>query len=211
LKIGEGSMTDSTNSRVLAGVARLRRGVLWVIFGVVLLIPKLNGLRRRRRAWNFVRIILGTAGAALFALGEARGHGFGLLLAGTALLVIALVVGAEHSGLSVDARAKELGALIVVEGGGYMDEARKTHRVRLFVGPDRLCALDADLHVLLEIPMQQIRNLAAAASGGGWSVRVEWEQGKTEFMYEGTFAEHLARVAEATVRSCLHRELPVLR
>jgi hypothetical protein len=204
-------MNDSTNSLARAGLARLRRGALWVIFTVVLLIPKLNRWRRRRRAWNIVRIILGTAGAAVFALGEARGLGFGVPLAGGVMLVIALAFGAERSGLSVDARAKELGALIVVEGGRYTDDAGKAQRVKLFIGPDRLWAVDADLCVLLEIPTGQIGNLYVAADDGGWSLRVEWQQCVTEFTYQGAFAEHFARVAEATVRSRLHRELPVLR
>jgi hypothetical protein len=40
---------------------------------------------------------------------------------------------------------------------------------------------------------------------------VDGERTKTEFIYEGSFAQHLAGVAEATVRSRLNRELPVLR
>jgi hypothetical protein len=48
-------------------------------------------------------------------------------------------------------------------------------------------------------------------SGADWNFRVHCDQTKAEFMYEGSFAEHLAGVAEATVRSRLNRELPVLR
>jgi hypothetical protein len=40
---------------------------------------------------------------------------------------------------------------------------------------------------------------------------VDWGQATAEFLYEGNFAEHLARVADATVRSRLYRELPVMR
>jgi hypothetical protein len=47
-------------------------------------------------------------------------------------------------------------------------------------------------------------------SGTGWSFRVDCERTKTEFIYEGSFAQHLAGVAEATVRSRLNRELQVL-
>lgn len=204
-------MTDSTISLVRAGAARARRGALWVIFGLVLLIPKLNRLRRRRRVWNIVRIILGVAGGAIFAFGEVRGHVFALLLTGALMLVFAIIVDAERPELSVDTRARELGALVVVEGGRYMDAGGRAQHVKLFIGPDRLWALGAGLRVLLEIPLQQIRNLYAVAVGAGWSLRVEWEQTTTEFMYEGSFAEHLARVADATIRSRLYRELPVLR
>jgi hypothetical protein len=40
---------------------------------------------------------------------------------------------------------------------------------------------------------------------------VDCEEHTAEFIYEGTFAEHLARVAETTLRSRLYRELPILR
>jgi hypothetical protein len=204
-------MTDSSISVLRAGAARLRRGGLWLIFALVLMIPKVNRLRRRRKAWNFIRILSVIAGAAMLLLGMSRGHVIILLLAGTLVLLFGLLVSAERPEISVDARAKELGALITVDGGHYIDGAGNRHRTKLFVGPDRLWALDSALHVLLEIPLTQVRTLVVEPSGTNWSFRLDGQQTKAEFIYEGSFAQHLASVAEATVRSRLNRELPVLR
>ena len=203
-------MTDSSISILRAGAARLRRGGLWLIFALVLMIPKVNRLRRHRRAWNLIRILVAIAGTAILVFGLAHGHGFALIFVGALMLLIGLLLNAERPELSIDARAKELGALITVDGGHYIDAAGNRHRTKLFVGPDRLWALDSALHVLLEIPLTQVRTLVVEPSGTGWFFRVDCERTKTEFIYEGSFAQHLAGVAEATVRSRLNRELPVL-
>ena len=204
-------MTGSSISVLRAGAARVRRGGLWVIFALVLMIPKVNRLRRRRKTWNFIRILMVIAGAAMLLLGISRGHVIILLPAGTLVLLFGLLVSAERPEISIDARAKELGALITVDGGHYIDAAGSRHRTKLFVGPDRLWALDSALHVLLEIPLTQVQTLVVEPSGTDWSFRLDGQQTKAEFIYQGSFAQHLAGVAEATVRSRLNRELPVLR
>ena len=204
-------MTDSSNSILRAGAARLRRGGLWLIFALVLMIPKVNRLRRRRKTWNFIRILVVIAGRSMLVFGFVRGPAFALMAAGALILLFGLLVSAERSEISVDARAKELGALITVDGGHYIDAAGSWHRTKLFVGPDRLWALDSALHILLEIPLTQVRTLVVEPSGANWSFRLDGQQMKAEFIYEGSFAQHLAGVAEATVRSRLNRELPVMR
>jgi hypothetical protein len=204
-------MKISGISLLRAGADRLRRGALWLVFALVLIIPKLNRLRRQRKAWNFVRIIMALAGVAMLALVAARGYALALVVAGALMLLFALFLTPERPEFSVDARAKELGALIVVDGGRYIGAAGSRHRAKLFIGPDRLWVLDASLQVLLEIPLQQVRALFVEPTGIDWTLRVEWGQTTAEFIFEGSFAEHLARVADATVRSRLYRELPVLR
>jgi hypothetical protein len=204
-------MTDSSNSILRAGVARVRRGALWLIFALVLMIPKVNRLRRRTRTWNFIRILLAIAGISILVFGLTRGHAFALVAVGALMLLFGLLVTPKRPEISIDARAKELGALITVDGGHYIDAAGYQHRAKLFVGPDRLWALDSALHILLEIPLAQVRTLVVEPSGADWRLRLDCQQTKAEFIYEGSFAQHLAGVAEATVRSCLNRELPVLR
>src|ERR1700730_15763318 len=183
--------TDSPISPWRAAAARLRRGALWVIFALVLLIPKVNRLRRRRRAWNLIRIFVAFAGAAMLTFGAARGHALTLIVAGVLMLLFALVVPPERPGFSsassIDARARELGALITVDGGRYIDAAGSRLRAKLFIGADRLWALDAALQVLLEIPLQQIRAVFAEPAGTGWSFRVDFQQTTAEFIYEGSF------------------------
>jgi hypothetical protein len=71
--------------------------------------------------------------------------------------------------------------------------------------------LDSALQVLLEIPLQQIRSLSVRPAGIDWNLRIEGAETTAEFVYEGSFAEHLARVADTTVRGRLSRELPVFR
>lgn len=204
-------MTDSPNSIWRAGAGRLARAGLWLIFALILLIPKVNRLRRHKTAWDFVRFLMTMAGAAILLVGVSRHHGVTFFIAGALVLLSGLLISAERSEISIDARAKELGALITVDGGHYLDAAGNRHRTKLFLGPDRLWAVDSALHVLLEIPLPQIRRIAVESAGMVSVFRVDCETAKAEFIYEGTFAQHLAGVAETTVRSRLSRELPVLR
>ena len=147
----------------------------------------------------------------MLAIAAARAHSPGLIVAGALVLLVALLAASKSPEFSVDARARELGALIVVEGCSYIDAFGARHRAKLFVGPDRLWVLGATLDTLFEIPLQQVRSLSAEPAEAEWILRFDWGETRTEFLYQGTFAEHLARVAEATIRSRLHRELSVLR
>src|SRR5215472_5794133 len=58
-------LNDDTISPLRAGAARLRRGLLWGIFALVLMIPKVNRLRRRRLTWNLLRVVMAATGAGL--------------------------------------------------------------------------------------------------------------------------------------------------
>jgi hypothetical protein len=175
-------MKDDAISPLRTSAGRLRRGLLWLIFGLILLIPKVNRLRRRRRLWNFVRIVIALAAAAILVLGMARGRWYALLAAGALMLLFALVVRPERREFSIDARARELGVLIVVDGGSYIDGSGKRHRAKLFLGPDRLSALDASLEMLLQIPLQRIRSLSVRPTGTDCSLRVEWAETTAEFL-----------------------------
>ena len=202
--------TESPMHGLHAGVVRLRRAVLWLIFGSILMIPKINRLRRHRRAWNFGRSFAGLAGVAMIAIGAAEQHKFAIIALGALALLLALLLAPERPKLSVDARARELGALVVVDGGVYNSDAEAPHRAKLFIGSDRLWVLNSALAVLSEIPLQQLRELILEPSGADWKLRLDCGQSAAEFLYRGDFAEHLARVADETLRSRLHRELPVL-
>jgi hypothetical protein len=175
------------------------------------MIPKINRLRRHRRAWNCGRFLAGLAGVSMIAIGAAGQHKFAIVALGALALLLAMLLVPERPKRFVDARARELGALVVVDGGLYNSDGEAPHRAKLFIGADRLWVLSSTLAVLSEIPLQQLRELIVEPAGADWKLRLDCGQSAAEFLYQGNFAEHLARVADETLRSQLHRELPVLR
>jgi hypothetical protein len=185
---------------------RLRRAGLFVLFGLVLLIPKTLSLRRRRSLWNVLRLLVGVVGAVLVfdKLGSIESALIGLLL-----LLFALFVRPVAEGKTVDAQARELGALVVLNGGRLSRAGGDA--VRLYITPEKIHALDLKHRSQLEIPLASVRSARAEPERDGWRLRVEWEGGEAEFFYDGFFAEHLARVAETTLTSQQRRELPVLK
>lgn len=206
----------------------VRRGALWALFSIVLLIPKILALRRRERVWNTVRraaLVCGVALILMAFLVPAHLIRTVAIAAGLLLATLALVISPEKSSGSapsadlIDARARALGALVVVDGGRYIRPGGGLVQARLFVGPERLSVLDGTLTNVMDIPVAQIVSARAEpVTGQGsngpddkWQLRVTWPLSAADFLYEGPFAEHLARVAESTIGSQLRRELPVLR
>lgn len=192
-------------------IAKLRRGVLWLLFTLVLAIPKTLALRRKRRVWLALRIIVGLIGAMMVMapLGHTSGWITGMI--GMALFVIAALAGASRADNSVDNRARELGALVTVNGGHYEQAHGRVATVRLFVGAERIWAMDPALHPILVVPVNEIVSARAAKSITGWSLWLEWSGSVAEFTYEGFFAEHLARMAETTIRSVMRPSLSVVQ
>jgi hypothetical protein len=70
--------------------------------------------------------------------------------------------------------------------------------------------LDSHFQSILNIPVSEITLSQAEESHGGWFLRVNWANKTAVFAYRGVFAEHLARVAETTIRSVMRPALPVL-
>jgi len=110
----------------------------------------------------------------------------------------------------IDEKAKELGVLVVVNGGKYNPGTGPASSVQLFVGANNIWALNSHFHPLLIIPTSGISSVRAEETSAGWVVRVRWMDRIGEFSYSGIFAEHLARVAESTIRSVMPSALPIL-
>ncbi|HEY1865839.1 MAG TPA: hypothetical protein VGG55_02115 [Candidatus Acidoferrales bacterium] len=213
-------------------VTRLRRGLLWVLFAVVLTVPKIIAARRRTESWNRMRLAAAALGAAAIVAGLAANLGNPArtmtIAAGALVTALAILTRPDKSAASpssstlIDLRARALGALVVVDGGDYTDlsstpPARRVE-TRLFVGPQQVWVLDTALNTLMEIPIAQITTMRVDREGAEsqaaketWKLHVAWERSTAEFIYRVPFAEHLARVAESTIGSQLRRELPVLR
>ena len=197
-------------------LARLLRGALWLLFAIVLLVPKLLSLRRRPRTWNILRAIVALLSVGLI-VGSVAAMSF-VVFAGTfsivlaaALLLGAIFVGPERPRRSLDDRVRELGALIAVNGGEYASGPGQPIQAHLCVGADRAWVLDAELAVQLEVKFSTLDDVRAEAAGNGWKLLLLSRNSPAELLYNGPFAEHFARVAESTVRSQLHRALPILR
>jgi hypothetical protein len=222
-------LDKNTTPAVVPMSARLwhavRKAALSVLFAAILVIPKVRALRRKIWEWSAVRVLMASLGCLLgWRYKHAKGGVVDLVL-GVALMAFGLLVRAKPQAKSVDAQARELDALVVLNGGAFIPAGneRPSSIVRIFVNPDRLFVVDEREHTLEEIPLIRVRELAACpvptqgepeAEAQTWDLEITWEAKEmrtARFRYDGVFAEHLARVAETTVRNQLRRDLPVLR
>ncbi|HLZ92046.1 MAG TPA: hypothetical protein VKQ28_10045 [Candidatus Acidoferrum sp.] len=190
--------------------ARLRNFGTGALFALVLLLPKLLNLRRDRRSWLAFRVLLAVAGASLVILPLSLWNSWTAAIAGLVLFLAAILMPGAKPDTTLADTATRLGALVVVNGGDCQLENAPPSAVQLFVCADRIWALDAQQHPLLIIPTAQIVSAIASESGGDWIVRIRWAEHTTDLHYRGIFAEHLARVAESTLRGVIHPPLPVL-
>jgi hypothetical protein len=203
----------------------LRKGALSVLFAAILVIPKVRALRRKIWEWSAVRILVASLGCLLGWRYKHANGGVVDLVVGVALMAFGLLVRAKPEPKSVDAQARELDALVVVNGGAFIPAGgeRPSCLVSIFANPDRLFVVDEREHTLEEIPLVRVRELAARpvlapgeseAEAQTWELEITWEAKETRtvrFRYEGVFAEHLACVAETTIRNLLRRDLPILK
>jgi hypothetical protein len=189
---------------------KLRNTLIGAFFVLVLLVPKFLHLRRNEHSWMFFRILLGLAGASLVILPIGLGNNYILSLVGLAMFIAAILLPPAKSDQSADEKARELGALIVVNGGQYYPGNAAPAAVQLFVGSERFSVLDDRFQPLLVVPVNEITSARVEESGGSWLLKVVWADRAAEFSYRGIFAEHLARVAETTLRSVMHPALPVI-
>ncbi len=217
-------MPDETRQSALArepASARARRLALAVLFSAILLIPRLRRLRRRPKAWLVVRIIAGAAGAALIWRFARSNHGPASLIVGVFLAAFAALARARPEKKTVDDVARELGALVVVNGGDFSGAGNAHRGVSIVVAPERLVVLTHAFEKLAEIPVAATRQISTGPAGANghrsndvWELRIDWGSGGREtasFRFRGTFAEHLARVAGQTITSVWKKRLPVIR
>jgi hypothetical protein len=192
--------------------ARLQKLAVAALFALVLVIPKVLNLRRDERSWTAFRVLLGIAGAALVILPLAFWNSWLAAIAGLALFLTGALLPPATVTTNVDDKARELGALVVVNGGKYRYDQGSSEPVstQLFVGPDYIWALGSRLQTLLTIPVSEVSSVHAEETDGGWILRVRCSDRIEEFSFGGIFAEHFARVAENTLRGVMQSTLPIL-
>jgi len=204
------STATSAESQTENFGARLQKLALGALFGVVLLVPKVLNLRRDERSWTAFRILLGIGGAALVILPLAFWNSWLAAIAGLAMFLTAALLPSATSGTTVDDKARELGAFVVVNGGKYMSRSSSAVSTQLYVGADYIWALDSRFQALQTIPVSEVLSVHAEEMDNRWIVRVRRTGQVEEFSYRGIFAEHFARVAESTIGSVIHASLPIL-
>jgi len=192
--------------------ARLRNLLIGAMFAAVLVIPKILRIRRNAQSWMAFRMFLGFAGAALVILPLSLWNSWLAAIAGLAMFLAAILLPPAEPRAIPDEKARELDALVIVNGGKYQPGNRAPAFVQLFVGAERIWALDSQFQPLLVIPAAEIISARAiqARAKNHWILQVRWSHSTAEFSYQGIFAEHLARVAESSLGSVMHSPLPIL-
>jgi hypothetical protein len=178
------------------------------LFAIALFAPKLLNLRRDPRAWLACRILLAMAGASLVVLPLSLWNSWTAAIAGLAMFLAAILLPDAKPDTTLADTAAQLGASVVVNGGEYRPGNAPAARVHLFLGDERIWALDAHMHPLLVIPAAQMSSANAAESGGDWILRLRWAEHTADFHYRGIFAAHFARMAESAVRGVIPEPLP---
>ena len=204
------STATTTETALTDGLgAKLRKTVIGAGFAVVLLVPKVLNLRRDERSWVIFRMVLGVFGAALVVLPIGFFGSYFLAVAGLAAFIVAILLPPPKATSGIDDKARELGALVVVDGGTFLSGSFAVP-VQLFVGSQKLWALEADFHPLLVIPVTELISAHVEEMDGKCILRLRWADRSAIFSYSGVFAENLARTAESTVQSVMHPSVPVL-
>jgi hypothetical protein len=196
--------------RTRLAAARLRNAGIIGLFAMVMLVPKIVHLRRNARSWFAFRIALAMVGASFVLLPLALWDSYLLAVIGLGMFIAAILLPSARPDTTADEKARELGALVVVNGGEYQPGNAAAACVELYTGVENIWALDKHFQPLLVIPVRELTSARTEGRGGEWYLRLRWADHTAEFSYRGIFAEHLARVAESTVQSVMRPALPVL-
>lgn len=190
--------------------AKVRKTVIGAGFAVVLIVPKVLNLRRNERSWVAFRTLMGLFGAALVVLPIGFYSSYFLAVIGLGIFIAAIMLPPAEATSGTDDKARELGALVVVNGGLLPSGRDAVVPVQLFVGSEHIWALEADFHPLLVVSVSELLSARAEEINDHWTLHLRWADRSAMFEYSGVFAEHLARVAESTIQSVMRPSLPVL-
>ena len=134
------STANPAASQTANAFARLQKMFIGALFAGVLLVPKILNLRRDERSWTVFRVLLGFAGAGLVILPLAFWNSWLAAIAGLAMFLTAALLPPAIANVTADDKARELGALVVVNGGkirmsnGVAVPVRLARRHRKYLG-----------------------------------------------------------------------------
>jgi len=182
---------------------RFRNVSIHFLFALSQLARNLLHLRRKPRSWQLFRVALGLAGAALVILPLNLWNSWTAGIAGLAMFTAAILLPRARTETLANRKARELGALLVLDGGKYQPGNAPAAAVQIFASAENIWVLDSRFQSLLVIPTSQISSVRAEESAGSWDLRIRWLDRTAEFSYRGIFAELLARRAATWLRAAL--------
>jgi hypothetical protein len=191
--------------------ARIRNAVIIGLFAAAMFAPKVIHLRRNVRSWFAFRVSLGIAGAALVLLPLALWDSYMVSVVGLAMFLVAILLPSARPDTTAEEKVRELGALVVVDGGEYQPGNAAAARVQLFAGVENIWALDRHFQPLLVIPVRELRSAIVERAAGVWLLRLQWADHAAEFSYRGVFGEHLVGLAGRAVQTVMRSEPPLIR
>src|SRR5258708_35858088 len=125
---------------------KLRHLAVGGLFVLVLLIPKMLHLRRNPRSWMLFRILLAVAGVALVIVPLGAWSSYVPAIVGLAMFVSAILLPAAKSFTGAGDKARELGALVVVNGGRFKLGDEPSFAAQLFVAAEHVRVPDSPRH-----------------------------------------------------------------
>jgi hypothetical protein len=165
--------------------------------------PSLLRLHRNEQSWTLFRIALAVFGAALVVLPLGLWKGWITAIFGLVLFVTAILLPPPDTESATDRKARELGAHTVVSGGEYRVGNAAATPVRLFISPAHVWALDKHFDPVVVILTAEIFRITVKSSEDRWLLGIRSAEHRTEFCFEGFFAERFARLAEESIRSAV--------
>jgi hypothetical protein len=214
MKVPQAGMSTTPSTISLAddpSGTRLKLRISGALFKAIHLIPRLLEIRRSKSSWLAFRVALGIFGAGLVVLPLgllANNFILALPIFGLGLFIVAILLPALDT-VSDKEKARELGALILVDGGDYKRGSVLGYPAKIYVGAEKIWILDPHHQDLLTIPAGEIASANAEETGGKWSLRICWGRDEAVFAYDGMFAEYLACVAQGAVRGAMRLREPV--
>lgn len=204
--------------------SQIKKAALGALFSTILVIPRIRRLRRQVALWTALRLIALVLGGWLVWLHLYSRWGSVALGSAIVLAIFGVLVRARPVQKSLDDFAQEFGALVVLNGGRFWSDAGRGQgkAADIFVCSDQLVVKEQGAKRLTRIPLSSIRDVACrtlnSLKGNSpkedlWELAIQTDASPPQvarFVFQGAFAEHLARVAESTVRSQWKKELPVI-
>lgn len=187
---------------------RLRKIIVAAFRTLLSVARKVSRMRQNPGSWLAFRIILGFAGAGLVILPLSFWDNLLVAPFGLCMFLASILLPPAKAPSTVDEKPRVLGAEVVVNGGNYFGGGASPVPVQLFIGTERISVLDSQLRELLVVSISDITAAEVTRLYSRWLLELHWSDKVAEFVYDGFFAEHLARAARAAVARAIPAPLP---